>query len=74
MLTIMLGFIGVQAQSIAAGNFHSLYICKNPGIPKTNGPNDFGRLGDGTTIFRYTPVHAKLNDRFAAYLINLVES
>ena len=45
----------IQAQSIAAGGWHSLAICNDSTI-KAFGENATGQLGDGTTTDRNTPV------------------
>jgi hypothetical protein len=41
--------------AIAAGNDHSLFL-KNDGTVWAVGYNDYGQLGDGTTVNKYTPV------------------
>ncbi len=58
MLATMLAYNHSSAQSVAAAGNHSFSLCSSPGIPKANGWNGDGQLGDGTTINRATPVSA----------------
>ena len=60
ILILMLAAFGglsndMYAQRIAAGGWHSLYVC-NDGTVRACGRNDLGQLGDGTIISRRTPV------------------
>jgi alpha-tubulin suppressor-like RCC1 family protein len=57
---VSLGLIcwsSINAQSIAAGGWHSLVICSDSTV-KAFGENATGELGDGTTTDRNTPVTA----------------
>jgi len=45
----------MNAQPIAAGNFHSLFLCTG-GAAQAVGWNENGQLGDGTTVDQSTPV------------------
>jgi len=49
------GLAGSGVISIAGGNRHSLFV-KNDGTVWASGFNNYGQLGDGTTIDRWIPV------------------
>lgn len=58
ILVSMLAFIGLNnnsaAQSIVGGGLSSVFLCNNK-VPMTCGWNQYGQLGDGTSIDKITP-------------------
>lgn len=45
----------LKAQNIAAGDFHSIFLCSNSSTQAV-GLNSTGQLGDGTTVDKSTPI------------------
>ncbi len=55
LLAVLISTAGSFSQVISAGTFHSLFVCYS-GSAKSTGQNVFGKLGDGTTADKNTPV------------------
>lgn len=55
MAFYLLTYSGLVGQHISGGNYHSLTICTD-GSVRSCGNNNFGELGDSTTLNQSTPV------------------